>query len=166
MERANGYLETSFLPGRAFSSPADFNTQLWAWLATIANRRTHATTGLVPADALAVDRAVMAALPPMAPVTGTTVTTRLGRDYYVSAGGNAYSVHPEVIGRMITVTTGLEKITAHCGDRLVADHQRLWGTAGLVTDPGHLAAAAVLREQFRLVRPRGRIWRWTSRWPI
>ncbi|MDP7707047.1 IS21 family transposase [Mycobacterium sp. TY815] len=149
VERANGYLQTSFLPARTFTDAADFNTQLWAWLATIANRRTHATTGLIPAEALGADRAAMTALPPMAPVIGTTVTTRLGRDYYVSCSGNAYSVHPEVIGRMITVTTGLDRITAHCGDRMVADHQRLWGTAGLVTDTQHLAAAAVLREQFR-----------------
>ena len=28
VERANGYLETSFLPGRRFASPADFNAQL------------------------------------------------------------------------------------------------------------------------------------------
>jgi hypothetical protein len=28
VERAKGYLETSFLPGRTFTSPADFNTQL------------------------------------------------------------------------------------------------------------------------------------------
>jgi hypothetical protein len=28
VERANGYLETSFLPGRSFTSPADFNEQL------------------------------------------------------------------------------------------------------------------------------------------
>ncbi|ORB30697.1 IS21 family transposase [Mycolicibacterium parafortuitum] len=149
VERANGYLETSFLPGRTFTSPADFNAQLWAWLAGIANRRIHATTGLIPADALAADRAAMTALPPVAPATGTTVVTRLGRDYYVSCGGNAYSVHPEMIGRMITVTTGLDRITARCADRLVADHERLWGSAGLVTDPEHLAAAAVLREQFR-----------------
>ena len=149
VERANGYLETSFLPGRTFTCAADFNAQLWTWLAGIANRRTHATTGLIPAEALAVDRAAMVALPPVAPTTGTTVVTRLGRDYYVSCGGNAYSVHPEVIGRMITVSTGLERITAFCGDRMVADHQRLWGTAGLVADPQHLQAAAALREQFR-----------------
>ncbi|OBJ82594.1 transposase [Mycobacterium gordonae] len=149
VERVNGYLETSFLPGRAFTCAADFNAQLWTWLDLIANRRVHATTGLVPSDALVGDREAMAALPPVAPAVGTTVTTRLGRDYYVSCGGNAYSVHPEVIGRMITVTTGLDRITAHCGDRMVADHERLWGTAGLVTEPDHLAAAAVLREQFR-----------------
>lgn len=149
VERVNGYLETSFLPGRTFVSAADFNAQMRTWLASLANRRVHATTGLVPADALVADRVAMAALPPMAPAVGTTVTTRLGRDYYVSSGGNAYSVHPEVIGRMITVTTSLDQITARCAERVVAEHQRIWGTAGLVTDPQHLAAAAVLREQFR-----------------
>lgn len=39
VERANGYLETSFLPGRSFSSPADFNKQLTTWL-VVANART------------------------------------------------------------------------------------------------------------------------------
>ena len=32
VERHNGYLETSFFPGRRFASPADFNTQLHEWL--------------------------------------------------------------------------------------------------------------------------------------
>nr|QGW61340.1 hypothetical protein ICEMyc226_00308 [Mycolicibacterium sp.] len=50
---------------------------------------------------------------------------------------------------MITVTTGLDRIIARCGDRIVASHERLWGTAALTSDPDHLAAAAVLREQFR-----------------
>lgn len=149
VERANGYLGSSFLPGRSFASPMDFNAQLLDWLSVIANRRTHAVTRLVPVEALSTDQAAMAGLPPVAPAVGTTTTTRLGRDYYVSIGGNAYSVHPEVIGRMITVTTGLDRVTARCSERQVADHQRLWGTAGLASDAEHLAAAAVLREQFR-----------------
>ena len=149
VERANGYLGTSFLPGRTFASPADFNTQLTDWLASVANVRRHATTRLIPAEALIVDRLAMASLPPVAPTTGTTVSTRLGRDYYVALASCAYSVHPEAIGRMITVHADLDHIRAHCGDRLLADHQRLWGSDGLVTDPQHLASAAVLREQFR-----------------
>ena len=149
VERANGYLGTSFLPGRTFSSPGDFNAQLTDWLTRVANLRRHAVTRLVPAEALGVDRHAMATLPPVVPTTGTTFSTRLGRDYYVSLGGNAYSVHHEAIGRMITVTAGLEHVIACCGDRMVADHQRLWGANGLVSDPEHLAAASVLREHYR-----------------
>ncbi|MET4095769.1 hypothetical protein ABIB51_002708 [Arthrobacter sp. UYCu712] len=38
VEGANQFLETSFLPGRTFTSPADFNAQLDQWL-PIANAR-------------------------------------------------------------------------------------------------------------------------------
>jgi transposase len=148
VERANGYLGTSFLPGRTFCSPADFNAQLADWLASVANVRRHATTRLVPAEALIADRMAMATLPPVAPTTGTTVSTRLGRDYYVALASSSYSVHPEVIGRMITVTATLDRVRAHCGDRLVADHERLWGANGLASDPAHVAAASVLRQQY------------------
>ena len=34
VERNNGFFETSFLPGRAFASPVDFNAQLAEWLTT------------------------------------------------------------------------------------------------------------------------------------
>ena len=34
VERRNGYFETSFLPGRTFTSPADFNTEVTDWLTT------------------------------------------------------------------------------------------------------------------------------------
>lgn len=82
VERANGYLDTSFLPGRTFASPADFNTQLHVW-GSNTNRCIHAGTRMTPADRPAADWMAMAELPP---VTGTTVTVRLGRNYYVKNG--------------------------------------------------------------------------------
>lgn len=47
VERADGYLEISFLPGRTFCSPADFNTQLQVWLQR-ANTRIVRTITPVP----------------------------------------------------------------------------------------------------------------------
>ncbi|MDV8079541.1 hypothetical protein R4P47_23505 [Rhodococcus sp. IEGM 1370] len=146
VERANGYLRTSFLPGRSFTSPADFNTQLAAWL-SIANAREHRVTRRRPVDALAADRAAMAPLPPMPPAVGTTITTRLGRDYYVGVGGSSYSVHPDAIGRMITVRSTLVRVQAFCDHRLMADHPRVWGTSALITDPVHVGQAKMLRAQ-------------------
>jgi transposase len=49
IERAHDYLETSFLPGRTFTSPADFNAQLWAWLALV-NTRMRRALGCAPTD--------------------------------------------------------------------------------------------------------------------
>jgi transposase len=37
VERGNGYLETSFLPGRVFTGPADFNSQRADWVTGRAN---------------------------------------------------------------------------------------------------------------------------------
>ncbi|MFC6023884.1 IS21 family transposase, partial [Plantactinospora solaniradicis] len=56
VERANGYLETSFLPGRIFTGPADFNGQLSRWLVR-ANSRRHRTLGCRPVDRIGADRA-------------------------------------------------------------------------------------------------------------
>lgn len=113
VERTNGYCATSFRPGRSFTSPADFNTQLADWLASVANVRRHASTRLIPAEGLIADRVAMATLPPAAPAIGTTVSTRLGRDYYVAVASGNYSVHPEAIGRMITVRATLDRVRAH-----------------------------------------------------
>jgi hypothetical protein len=41
VERANGYLETSFMPGRSFTGRDDFDTQLGDWLEHRANLRVH-----------------------------------------------------------------------------------------------------------------------------
>jgi transposase len=55
VERINRYLETSFLPGRSFASPADFNAQLTQWLPIANARRVPATDGR-PADLVDADR--------------------------------------------------------------------------------------------------------------
>ena len=69
VERFNGYLETSFLPGRRFSSPEDFNAQLAEWLPR-ANRRVHQTLRCRPVDRLGEDRAAMMGFPPVLPAPG------------------------------------------------------------------------------------------------
>ena len=78
IERAHDYLERSFLPGRAFTSPADFNAQLQAWLELV-NRRVRRALGCAPIDRIAADRAAMLALPPVAPATGWRSPTSASR---------------------------------------------------------------------------------------
>jgi transposase len=146
VERANGYLETSFLPGRVFASPADFNAQLGDWLALV-NQRPRRVLGCAPADRIEADRAAMLALPPVAPVTGWHRSLRLPRDHYVRLDSNDYSVHPVAVGRRVEVRADLERIQAFCDGRLVADHGRCWARHQTLSDPAHLAAAAQLRHQ-------------------
>jgi transposase len=153
IERAHDYLERSFLPGRTFSSPADFNTQLAGWLAT-ANRRVRRALGCAPIDRITADRAAMLSVPPVAPVTGWRASTRLARDHYIRLDSNDYSVAPAVIGRRVEIVADLTRVRVHCDGRVVADHDRLWAKHQTVSDPEHVAAATTLRrDRIALVRP-------------
>lgn len=145
IERAHDYLETSFLPGRSFGSPQDFNTQLEDWIALV-NTRRRRVLGCAPTDRIVADRQAMLALPPVAPATGWRATVRLPRDHYIRLDGNDYSVHPSVIGRRIEVVADLNRVRAICDGKPVADHQRIWAKHQTLSDPVHVEAAKVLRH--------------------
>jgi transposase len=153
LERAHDYLERSFLPGRQFTGPADFNAQLTQWLA-VANGRPKRVLGCAPADRITADKAAMLTLPPVPPVTGWRSSARLARDHYIRLDSNDYSVHPAAIGRRIEITADLQRVTVLCDGKPVAGHDRIWARHQTITDPAHARAAKALqRERITIVRP-------------
>jgi transposase len=144
VERANGYLETSFLPGRRFSSPQDFNSQLATWLRR-ANNRMHSTLRCRPSDRIGTDRAAMMALPPVLPDPAWRETKRLGRDHWVRVGTCDYSVHPRAIGRRVEIRMDLDEVVVTCAGEEVARHQRSWARHRTLTDPEHERARKAMR---------------------
>ena len=152
VERRNGFFETSFMPGRSFDSPADFNTQFQDWLEG-ANRRVVRTIKASPSDLIDADRAAMLALPPVSPPLGWRNQIRLGRDYYVRVNSNDYSVDPNAIGRQVVVSADLERVQVRLDGRIVADHPRVWARQMTVTDPVHVEVARLLRERVAAPRP-------------
>jgi len=146
IERAHDYLERSFLPGRQFASPADFNAQLQQWLGVV-NARPRRALGCAPSDRIAADKQAMLALPPVAPATGWRSSARLARDHYIRLDSNDYSVHPAVIGRRVEVIAGLARVQVLCDGKVAADHERIWAWHQTITDPAHHAAAKALRRQ-------------------
>jgi transposase len=146
VERFHDYLERAFLPGRVFTSPADFNAQLADWLVR-ANHRQHRVLGCRPADRIEADKAAMLALPPVGPSVGWRHSSRLPRDHYVRMDGNDYSVHPVAIGRRIEVTADLGRVRVFCGGAVVADHARVWAKHQTISDPDHVESAKLLRRK-------------------
>jgi transposase len=151
VERNNGFLETSFLPGRRFTSPTDFNTQLAAWL-LVANARTVRAIHGRPVDLLETDYLAMLPLPPLDPPIGLTSRIRLARDYYVRVDGCDYSVDPQVIGRLVDVTASPVEVVVFCQGRVVARHARCWARHQVITDPQHKATAAQMRRDLATER--------------
>lgn len=152
VERRNGWFETSFMPGRSFASPADFNEQFTDWL-QIANARTVRTVKASPEQRIDADRAAMLPLPPVPLHLGWRNRVRLGRDYYVRVDTNDYSVDPRAVGCLVDVSADLDRVRVRADGRLVAEHTRVWARGMTLTDPAHLETAKGLREQFRAPRP-------------
>ena len=151
VERRNGWFETSFMPGRTFKSPGDFNDQFTDWL-TKANGRVVRTLKSAPVDLIEADRAAMLPLPPIPLHLGWRNRIRLGRDYYVRLDTNDYSVDPTLIGRIVDVSADLDRVRVRCEGRVVTEHIRVWARGTTITDPAHVETAAWLRKQYQQPR--------------
>ena len=153
LERLHDYLERSFLPGRKFTGPEDFNIQLAEFFVR-ANARKMRVLGCTPGDRVGADRAAMLPLPPVPPEVGWRKSMRLPRDHNVRLDSNDYSVHPAVIGRRIEVHADLDRVWVTCEGAIVADHARVWAQHQTITDFEHTVAAKLLRQgRGDLLRP-------------
>src|SRR5215218_9149720 len=146
VERANGYLETSFLPGRRFDDVAEFNRQLVGWLRR-ANQRVHGTTRVRPAEAIWEDRGAMMAFPPVLPDPSRRFSTRLPRDHYVRVDTNDYSVNPRFVGRRVEVRVGLDEVVVTCQGTEVARHRRCLARHQSLLAAEHARALGAMRAE-------------------
>jgi transposase len=146
VERANGYFETSFLPGRHFDDVADFNRQLISWLRR-ANSRIHATTRVRPSEAIFEDRGSMMAFPPVLPDVSWRFSTRLPRDHYVRVDTNDYSVNPRFVGRRVEVRVTLDEVTVCCDGTEVARHRRCLAKHQSILHPDHARVLRAMRAE-------------------
>lgn len=152
VERTNGYLGTSFLPGRRFASPDDFNTQLAGFLEGVANKRVIRRLGASPEELVLADVKSMREMPSLDPLAPSE-KVRLARDYYVRVAGNDYSVHPRAIGSFCEVSYNLEEVVVTSQNQLLARHRRAWGSGLTVTDPSHVSAASEMRMKYQMRKP-------------
>ena len=153
VERANGYLETSFMPGREFADRDDFNTQLADWLETRANVRVHSGLRCRPSERIDEDLAAMIPLPPLLPDMNWHHDLRLPADHWVRYQTVDYSVHPKAVGRRVHVTVNDTKVTVTLGKEVVAAHERVLASHVTVTDPVHDLARTTARQLAVVPKP-------------
>lgn len=149
VERANGYFETSFLPGRRFEDVADFNRQLEGWLRR-ANQRIHRTTRVRPAEALWEDRGAMMPFPPVLPDPSWRFAFRLPRDHYVRVDTNDYSVNPRFVGRRMEARVTLDEVIVTCEGTEVARHPRCLAKHQSLLHPDHARILRTMRAEAAL----------------
>ena len=146
VERTNGYLETSFLPLRSFSSLADVQVQHDEWARDVAYRRHHRRVGARVADAWAVERGFLGPLPDPLPQTDTLLEVRVSKDCFVRVGAADYSVPPGHGGRRVAVRLSPDEVAVTLEGTELARHARSFVPADVVLHPAHARALRLARE--------------------
>jgi transposase len=148
VERLQGYMETSFEPGRAFANELDFADQLDRWFDTRANLRVHRALRCRPADRLGEELEAMRPLPPESPDLDPRLVVRVPADPYIRLDTNDYSLDPRLVGRRVEVRLGQRQITgvALGGGEVACAHARSYARHRTITDPAHARALRAGRE--------------------
>ena len=153
-ERLQGFMETSFEPGRSFANELDFQDQLDRWFSERANVRLHRTLSERPVDRLDRERESMRPLPEPGPDLDRRIVIRVPPQPYVHVDRNDYSFDPRLVGRRVEVRVSQREVVAVALDtgELAAKHRRVFAAGQELTDPAHQAAL----ERLRLARYRGK----------
>lgn len=171
IERAIGYLKTSFLEGRDFFDLDDLNAQLRVWLAEVANIRIHGTTRERPIDRLAADQAGMLPVAGIRAFPRLVVSTRRAdHDARISYQGVRYSVDPEILsgrrGEPVEVRLGTDdRLRIYHRGRLVGEHAVAPAGSPPQDDPRHAETRRRLRQRPTGSRPRDGGPRFEQRFP-
>ncbi|MDS4020452.1 MAG: IS21 family transposase [Candidatus Competibacter sp.] len=140
-ERGVGYVKRNAIAGRTFASWAALEAHLRQWLRTVADVRTHGTTGEPPLERF--QRAEAATLRPLngrPPFHWTReLTRRVQADGCVEVDTHHYSVPWRLIGGTVTVRVCDDRIEILRGGTPVARHAGASGRRQRVIDPAHLA---------------------------
>jgi transposase len=144
------YLKRNFAPGRTFHDLEDFNAQLMAWQAEVADLRMHGTTHQRPIDRFADEARLLVPTAGQASFLDAMVRERVvADDWLISIEGNRYSVPFGLIGQTVQVVReGGNWVVRHRG-QVVAEHAVLAGRAQLAIRPEHGPGAAARNARSR-----------------
>lgn len=144
------YVKRNFVPGRSFRDLDDFNAQLAAWQAEIADLRLHGTTHERPVDRFAREAAALIHTQGQPSFFRALRHTRVvADDWLVSIEANRYSVPWRLIGKTVEVVRVGECWQISHQGRCVAEHRILAGRFGLSVDPAHGPGAVARNARSR-----------------
>ena len=151
------YVKRNFIPGRQFRDLEDFNAQLAAWQAEIADVRIHGTTHQRPIDRFTEETKALMPVDGHRSFLDAIVRERVvSGDWLVSIDANRYSVPFRLIGKTVQVVReGDRWIIRHRG-KVVAEHAVLAGRAQLSVRPEHGPGALARNARSRYADTGGR----------
>jgi transposase len=148
VENVIKYLRQNFWPLRTFTDLCDVNRQVRHWLDTVANVRTHQTTGKRPLDRLA--EAGLRPLPDLLPDCRQTERLKVYNDFAVRFDGNVYTAPPWAIGKQVTLKADQISVTLFYQEKKIATHNRCWQRGIRIETPSHKEQVKKLKRKLWL----------------
>ena len=119
------YVRGNLWPSLRFTDDADLNRQALQWCDSVANRRTHGTTGRPPAEMLTEEQPYLGKLPERSRLAPYLREDRLvARDGFVSWEGSRYGVHWKWVGATVQVGQRQGTVEIWASQERLAVHPR------------------------------------------
>jgi transposase len=149
VERFQGYLETSFEPGRSWVNEHDYQHQLDRWIVDKANQRVHRALRARPAELLAAEQRALRVLPAEVPDLDRRLVVRVGHDPYLRFDTCDYSLDPRLVGRRVAIRVSQTEISGVALDTadVACRHRRCRAKHRTITDPEHQRQLRRLRAE-------------------
>jgi transposase len=141
VEKAVGYLRTSFFAARAFRDVDDLNLQLERWLAEVSDqRKCPEDKRRTVAEVFAEEQPRLLALPDNPFPADERLDVHVGKTPYVRFDRNDYSIPHTHVRKTLLVSASLDTVRVLEGTECLATHARCWGAGKQIEEPSHVQA--------------------------
>ena len=158
VERAIGYVRTSFWPARRWRDVDDLNAQAEAWcLGEASERPWPDDKRKTVAAASAEEQPRLLSLPANTYSTEEVVTVKVGKTPHVRFRGNDYSVPHTLVRRAVEIRATLLSVRVIVDGAVVAEHARSFDRGFVSEDPAHVEALRKSKGEARKHRALDRL---------
>ena len=149
VERNINYIRTGFLAARQTAVPDAVNPAVRHWVETVANVRTHRTTGRRPVDSYQEEEKNALKPLPGTPYPCRAVLAVVANSCCrITTASNRYSIPPQFASTRLVVHRYAEHIVIFSHDsQIVANHVRSFARNAEIVDPEHLEAIKHLTKR-------------------
>jgi hypothetical protein len=149
VESGVGYVKKNFLNGLELADFAHVNPAAQAWLAGIANVRTHGETHRRPIDMFAEERAELKPVNSNPYDLARVLTLRASPQFRIALDTNRYSVPARFTGQLLTVKAYPDRLCIYHQNELIARHVRSFERRQDIENPDHPKALLEQRHNAR-----------------
>lgn len=148
VERAIGYVRTSFFEARKWQNLDDLNEQAKQWCKLEATeRKCPQDKAITVMEAFEQEKPLLLALPDDPYPVYDRIPVRVGKTPYVRFDLNDYSVPHEYVRKQLIIEATLEEVKVINGLAVIAKHKRSFDKGKQIEDTQHIESLVAVKKE-------------------